>query len=373
MKLYKLKHLNKANDKILTETNYWLMRIKAGDMTIASEIKFHKWLAADPKHQAKFDQMNAIWDGADIYLKDSQALGDLNEVLTGKYVSQKQGWFSGFSIKFPIPRLAVTAATVFFMLGGLWSVHYYRELSSLYHTDTGIQKIVTLSDGSSVFLDSETFLSFQFSGNSRRIELQKGRALFDVAHDPDHPFIVYTDNISVRTLGTKFSVDKAIENRVAVSVTEGSVLVEKKGAQQSDSVDQVLNASGDKTITDRKFGPMENKGNLSLSGAVLDSGQGMIIDGKSKAFEIRPLDEQRTNSWIEGRLYFYMTPLSDVIDEVNRYLDLKVMIGDPSLNEAPISLNFDIKQRDLFLPTLVSAMAITVKKTDNGHYILYQK
>jgi len=373
MSLNGSKSLHKADDKILTETNYWLMRIKAGEMTTASEIKFHKWLAADPKHQAEFDMMNAVWDGADVYLKDPVALGDLNEALNGKASAPRQRLFSGFSLNFSMPRLAAVAVTVLLLLTGLWSIRYHEGKPTIYFTNTGIQKMVKLPDGSSAFLDSETTLSVQFSDNSRRIDLKKGRAMFSVTHDPDHPFVVSSNNITVRALGTQFDVYKATGNRISVSVTEGSVQVDLKDTEKSGAAHRAPGASAGQTDTDLEPGPEGNTGNLSLAGTVLASGQGMTIDENSNTYEIRPIDEQRHNSWIDGRLYFYMTPLSEVIEEVNRYLDSKIVIGDSRLKDLPISLNFDINQKDSFLPTLRSATSIEVKRTTDGKYVLLSR
>lgn len=373
MSLNGLESLHKADDKILTETNYWLMRIKAGEMTTASEIKFHKWLAADPKHQAEFDMMNAVWDGADVYLKDPVALGDLNEALNGKASAPKQRLFSGFSLNFSMPRLAAVAVTVLLLLTGLWSIRYHEGKPTIYFTNTGVQKMVKLPDGSSAFLDSATTLSAQFAGNSRRIELKKGRAMFSVTHDPEHPFIVSSNNITVRALGTKFNVYKAAGNRISVSVTEGSVQVDLKDTEKLSAADMAPGFSVDKANPDLIPGSEGNTGNLSLAGTVLASGQGMMIDENNNAYEIRPIDEQRDNSWTDGRLYFYMTPLSDVIEEVNRYLDSKIVIGDSRLKDMPISLNFDINEKDTFLETLSSAMSIEVHRTDGGKFVLFFK
>lgn len=91
----------------------------------------------------------------------------------------------------------------------------------------GMKSSVVLPDGSKVTLNAGSRLSYPsaFIGKERKVDI-KGEAYFEVTHDTGHPFIVNTDGIQVRVLGTKFNV-KAYEdeNNIEVTLTEGSVLV----------------------------------------------------------------------------------------------------------------------------------------------------
>ena len=64
-----------------------------------------------------------------------------------------------------------------------------------------------LSDGSTVFLNSESELTYpvKFCGNRREVEL-KGEALFEVAHKPEQPFVVTSGVLETKVLGTVFNV-----------------------------------------------------------------------------------------------------------------------------------------------------------------------
>ncbi len=89
----------------------------------------------------------------------------------------------------------------------------------------------TLPDGSIVTMDPLTTIRFQqdFSGN-RTIHLLSGRAMFDVATDPVHPFVVLSGNISTTALGTRFLVDHS-GRKVNVQLFEGKVAVKYLGKQ----------------------------------------------------------------------------------------------------------------------------------------------
>jgi transmembrane sensor len=66
---------------------------------------------------------------------------------------------------------------------------------------------LTLSDGTVVTLNSATTIKYpdHFGDSTREIYLE-GEAYFDVSKDPLHPFIIHTDKMNIRVLGTSFNV-----------------------------------------------------------------------------------------------------------------------------------------------------------------------
>lgn len=96
------------------------------------------------------------------------------------------------------------------------------EMSQLYAGNTKLN--VTLSDGSHIWLNAHSSISYpkKFT-NTRNIRLC-GEAYFEIAHDSSRPFIVQTDQTKIRVLGTKFNVRSyPSEKEVIVTVTEGKV------------------------------------------------------------------------------------------------------------------------------------------------------
>src|SRR6185436_7434874 len=71
----------------------------------------------------------------------------------------------------------------------------------------GARSHVLLPDGSQVWLNSESKLIYAgvFSDSTREVRLE-GEGYFDIVKDPSHPFIVHTDGIDVRVLGTTFNL-----------------------------------------------------------------------------------------------------------------------------------------------------------------------
>ena len=132
-------------------------------------------------------------------------------------------------VKMPTKRfigLRIAAALLFLVVAGalIWNQ---------FGTDSGIHSIasgdsvqnVTLADGTVVWLNANSELEFPatFEGDLRTVKLS-GEAYFDVASNPDQPFVVRTSNGYVRVLGTEFNVFSPKESSIEfVQVYEGLV------------------------------------------------------------------------------------------------------------------------------------------------------
>lgn len=99
-------------------------------------------------------------------------------------------------------------------------------------TSRGTEFSFILSDGTKVFLNSESELKFPitFSKNTREVFLM-GEAYFDVKTNPERPFIVNLNNTKIRVTGTKFNVRNYINNNVITTLEEGivEVIIRKNG------------------------------------------------------------------------------------------------------------------------------------------------
>lgn len=126
--------------------------------------------------------------------------------------------------------MVVAAVIVAAFLGGaaVWMTTMNdraEPLTLTIATGTSEKAKVTLPDGTKVNINDNTTIRYIRSGkdDTRLVECN-GEALFDVAHDPEHPFIVKNGELNVRCLGTVFNV-KAYEDDPTVTVTlvEGSI------------------------------------------------------------------------------------------------------------------------------------------------------
>jgi ferric-dicitrate binding protein FerR (iron transport regulator) len=90
----------------------------------------------------------------------------------------------------------------------------------------GIRKKIKLPDGTMVWLNSDSKLSYESDINQkkRRIVYLVGEAFFDVAHRQSQPFIVRTDKICVKVLGTAFNIKAyPIDKKSEATLIRGSI------------------------------------------------------------------------------------------------------------------------------------------------------
>jgi ferric-dicitrate binding protein FerR (iron transport regulator) len=110
------------------------------------------------------------------------------------------------------------AAAAIFTFIALTSSAYYIFSStqktittpSEYHivAGKGIRKAISLPDGTKVWLNGDSKLTYNAKMNEEdtRLVSLTGEAFFDVAHDKEHPFIIRTDKVSIKVLGTAFNI-----------------------------------------------------------------------------------------------------------------------------------------------------------------------
>jgi len=156
--------------KVDAEAATWAARLRADDCSVQDERAFRDWLDADPTHILAFENANAIWRDLDaLSVKSPIKIPHAGPVLERRWLLAGLG------------SMIVASGTIA-MLGA--------AQAKTYKTDIGEQKRVTLSDGSEVFLDSDTKLIVNFDDQLRLIDLLYGRANFQVVLDAKRPFEV---------------------------------------------------------------------------------------------------------------------------------------------------------------------------------------
>jgi transmembrane sensor len=203
---------------------------------------------------------------------------------------------------------------------------------------------IELSDGSVVYLDAGSKLTVAMSAQERRLDLETGRAFFEVAHDKSRPFSVSKAGTRVVALGTRFQVEVVPSNQsVNVTLVEGSVAVTNSG--EADTWREVLNP-----------------------------GQQLLVDNLLHRHQIVRVNTDAITSWSTGFLVFDGMPLRKVLDEMNRYTKVKVLLGDSSLADMPVAGSF-IAGGDTneFVETLTTALPLKSALTGANEIALFHK
>lgn len=314
-------------DQARQEAVDWLTLLNSRAVSTNSVTAFRAW-RRDPVNAAAYASVESVWMRA-IRLKDDP---DKRRVLIE--AQQRKRRTKG-ALSRPAGR-GVAAASVA-VLAGLLVVAGLQLLDhgKRYSTGVGEERLVRLSDGTRVRLDTDTSLSVRLSSRERHVELARGRALFNVARDAARPFVVTAGQAEVRALGTQFEVRRD-PDRVDVVLVDGSVRVNKP------------QASG--------------KGQW-----VLEAGQKLSLDrGVETAPHIEPVDSKAATSWTGGRLIFKALPLDAAVAEVNRYSQNKVVLDVESLTKTPISGAFNSGDTEAFVSAVCDLFHLTPQRFADG-------
>jgi len=195
-------------------------------------------------------------------------------------------------------RVASVAAA--FLIGIFITVAIYNAVPSLNHEITqqnisvpyGGKTNITLPDGSVVWINSASSLSYPSEFGGKRLVSLSGEAYFDVTKSKK-PFVILTDFGEVEVKGTSFNVQAYENETLQATLVSGSVLVRE---------------------------PVNKKEVLLSPGQ-----QARIVDGK---LVVNSVDTELFTSWKEGRLIFRKEYLPEVIKRLERWYNVKIQMDD---------------------------------------------
>ncbi|PKI13230.1 FecR family protein [Colwellia sp. 12G3] len=326
------------------QASIWLVRLDNGNLSAQLKKELRIWLSADKRHQVALKAMADIWNDMD------EVLSMINDENASENVSI-------WPILTPIFKPFLLAASISFLSVFIWLAIPFDVEKNSYVTSIGQQMDATFDDGSIIHLNTNSHIETEFSDEKRIIKLIKGEALFEVAHDPQRPFIVYVGDRLVQAIGTKFVVHLKSDN-IQVTVTDGKVRMSKVALNTNLSDIQQLNST---TIQE---------------GDVFIAKGEKVIAVNNKAPELthfKPENIKRELSWLDGKLIFDNEKLYDVIEEINRYVDIEIVLKDPSLHNLRISGRFDLGDSEALIEAIELSFNIKSERIDSKRILLTKK
>ncbi len=195
----------------------WLIRLDGDSPLSGAEVDaLRAWLGRSPSHREELTRISKFWEQANVLTELAVPL------------NRGSGQRSG---RRRVLQVGFAAATVAFASAGLlvwWLQHSDGAANGTYGTAIGQQQTLSLPDGSSIQLNTDSQVQIDYGSHLRRIRLLRGEALFAVTPNPTRPFDVYAANGIVHAVGTAFSVHLE-GSRVDVTVTKGIVDVSEIG------------------------------------------------------------------------------------------------------------------------------------------------
>ncbi|HEX8462866.1 MAG TPA: FecR family protein [Segetibacter sp.] len=258
---------------------------------------------------------------------------------------------TNYSFKNKIIFFSAIAASLIIILS-LITIYTFPDSSgaisqNIVATKPGSKSKIILPDGSQVWLNSESKLTYdkKFGENTREVSLT-GEAFFDVVKDAARPFIIHTNTIDVKVLGTAFNVrsypnEKTVETSLIRGLVEVTLInnADKKIILKPNEKLVVQNTSQKMPVNSTASAIKERTPLLIISNL-------HYIKGDSSAVE---------TSWIKNKLAFESETLEDVARKIERWYGVKIIIKDENLKEAEFTGVFE----DEGLEEVLEALKLT--------------
>ncbi|MBN2763194.1 MAG: FecR domain-containing protein, partial [Bacteroidales bacterium] len=232
---------------------------------------------------------------------------------------------TGLDIGFGMPLLKVAAAIAlvvalgvasYFLISGLNNDSVLTVVSSV----TDDQTRVILPDGSLVFLNADTKISYSknFNTDGRVVRLT-GEAYFDVSPDPERPFTIYSGKAGIKVLGTSFNVQALKSSgKVEVFVESGKV-----------QLFEAENVSNTITIEPGFIGSIEDA-----------------------SVEKQMNTDENYLAWKTRKLFFNNTDLARVAEGIKDVFKVNLVFKDPDMTNCKIRSNFENETLENVIETI---------------------
>lgn len=264
-----------------------------------TEERVQRWIIKDKDREEKEKASQEFWDELNVETDSNNTYAALERVnlrigYNKEHLENIASYqkFSRFTFKFT--RVAAVIVPLLIIAGGMFyylphfSENNLIKISAAY----GEQKHLFLPDSSEVWINAGSSISYPktFSKDERLVNLN-GEAYFSVRRNIQKPFIVETQQLSVKVLGTRFNI-KAYPNDEQITTTLTSGKVEVNTSFQHS---QILN-------------PNEQ----------------LTYNKQTSAIKISEVNATDAESWITGQLIFTNANFEEIFQTLERRYDIVI-------------------------------------------------
>ncbi len=217
------------------------------------------------------------------------------------------------------------------------------KTTNTFEAPAGAKTQVVLPDGSLVWLNSGSRISFPavFNSKSRDVEL-KGEAFFEVVKNEKIPMIVSTPNINVKVYGTQFNLKAFDEdNVVEAALLEGKISILSKNDKQE---------------------------------YFLEPGQAASYSIQNQKLQIHKVDDMSFyTGWKDGKLIFNDERFAGILQKLERWYNVDIQLADPELGNYSLYATFFDENIEQVLEIFSNSIPISVEypkrlKQADGNY-----
>lgn len=354
----------------MTSRKYEKLCVKdfAGDISVEEKCQLNTWLEKSPYNQSVYNELSQIWKQAkppsipetinrhsewqrlQSRIETSMPKGSKKRIFVWDSRKRKNQTFMP-ALK-PISWAFVSLVIVF---GGLLLIKIRLAYPPMEEIITQNQEKIEyiLADGTQVRLNTQSKLLYQknFSDSTRWVYLE-GEAFFNVSTN-GKPFIVYTEQAKTIVLGTRFNV-RARLHETRVIVKEGCVRISR--------IKEIPNALTNRvpiedTNSTTKI-PSDQNRNVNQTALLLTPNQMGEISDTQKSMKKTAVDAEYLLGWLEGRLVFNQTPLSEIIDELERQYDVTIQLTQPEIGNKTMTAVYENETIEEILYSISLALGV---------------
>ena len=281
-------------------------------LNLAQKKELEQWIDSDPAHKKYYYELTEIWLATEAF---SGKLGN-KDLAYYRFKQRIEGDFKKKHLFSPLIRYAAAAIIIISLISTSFHIGGNMEKQALANTlqsievPLGSRTRIVLQDGTTVWLNAGSKLSYNglFLRNNREIMLE-GEGYFEVTPRSDLPFIVNTEAINVKVLGTKFNIKaNSDESDVSVALAEGSV--------------NFINKS------------------MPASSLILKPKQLAVYNKESKKTNVSNIDPSMANMWITGSHFFNEQSLAEITQILGKVFDVKFVFRNQSKKELTFYADF---------------------------------
>lgn len=304
-------------DRIWSEAALWFSRMRSPDAE-AFRPEFEEWLSRGALPRLYYNRASEHWlHGRAAYAEERAQIrgGNNRQSEPRSFIRSKRSAIGAMIAA----SLVVAGSTILSMGGERGNGGPAGRRAAATHVQTGVVRLVTatgeqhsvrLGDGSTILLAGGTLLRVQFSGTLRRLDLDRGLARFEVAHE-SRPFVVFAGGGSVTAHGTIFDVGLSADRRVSVRLIKGSIDVQLPPSR----------LSAERPASRR-----------------LKAGEALSFEAIAGRLSTGPAAPASAPA--EGAHDYQNVRLADLIGEANRQGTVPIRFADPAIGEHRISGRF---------------------------------
>ncbi|NML42065.1 FecR family protein [Chitinophaga sp. G-6-1-13] len=199
-----------------------------------------------------------------------------------------------------------------------------NAIASEVTTRNGSRTSIQLADGTRVWLNAGSKLSYSkdFGKNDRSVTLS-GEAFFDVAKQADHPFVIHTETMDIRVLGTSFNVRSYPEDKT----TEASLITGSIEAIVKHNATRIILKPSEKIVV---MNPLPA---IARSAKTQTAKEETTVTLSHVSYYAAQTTAITETSWMENKLVFKDESFTELAQQMERFFGVRVQFDNPQLQQ----------------------------------------